>query len=72
MISVSIAAAARDYRAHRHQRLDEVRSALERLGKAAADATVEEVTDLVYADVDGALRQAAEASMAAQLAYLRA
>ena len=68
----SVAAAARDYRAHRHQRLDEVRSALERLGKAAADATVEEVTDLVYADVDGALRQAAEASMAAQLAYLRA
>lgn len=65
----SVAEAARAYRAHRLARLDEVRAALERLG---ADAGVAEVTDLVYADVDPSVRSAAEASMAAQLAYLRA
>ncbi|WP_404312377.1 MBL fold metallo-hydrolase [Agrococcus terreus] len=65
----SVAEAARAYRAHRLERLDEVRAALERLG---ADAGVAEVTDLVYADVDASVRSAAEASMAAQLAYLRA
>lgn len=64
----SVAEAARAYRAHRLERLDEVRAALERLG---ADAGVAEVTDLVYADVDPSVRNAAEASMAAQLAYLR-
>ncbi|SDS04375.1 MBL fold metallo-hydrolase [Agrococcus carbonis] len=68
----SIARAARDYRAHRHERLDEVRAALAELGTTAADASVAAVTDVVYADVDGSIRQAAEASMAAQLAYLAA
>lgn len=66
----SIAQAARDYRAHRHERLDEVREALRGLGTTAADASVASVTDVVYADVPDSLRQAAEASMAAQLAYL--
>ncbi|GEK80018.1 MBL fold metallo-hydrolase [Agrococcus baldri] len=66
----SIAEAARDYRAHRKERLDEVRAALQQLGTSAADASLAAVTDRVYADVDERLRPAAEASMAAQLAYL--
>ncbi|MET4637451.1 MBL fold metallo-hydrolase [Mycetocola sp. 2940] len=57
-----------NYLAHRRQRLDEVRAALERLG---ADATTSAVTDLVYADIDPAVRFAAEHSVEAQLAYLR-
>lgn len=66
----SIARAARDYREHRTERLGEVRAALEALGARAADAAVAEVTDRVYPDVDEQIRFAAEASMAAQLAYL--
>lgn len=66
----SVAAVARDYRAHRLERLDQVRAALAGLGTTAADASVAAVTDVVYADVDPSVRQAAEASMAAQLAYL--
>ncbi|MCH1881736.1 MBL fold metallo-hydrolase [Agrococcus sp. ARC_14] len=66
----SIAEAARDYRAHRKERLDEVRAALRSIGVDAADADVAEVTDRVYPDVDEQIRFAAEASMAAQLAYL--
>ncbi|WP_394550712.1 MBL fold metallo-hydrolase [Agromyces sp. MMS24-JH15] len=56
------------YLAHRAERLDQVRDALARLG---ADATAEQVADLVYGDVDAAVRYAAEASVRAQLAYLR-
>lgn len=66
----SVAAIAREYRAHRLERLDQVRAALRQLGTTAADASVGEVTDLVYADADGSVRQAAEASAAAQLSYL--
>ncbi len=66
----SVAAIARDYRAHRLERLDQVRAALERLGATAADASVAAVTDAVYAAIDPSVRQAAEASTAAQLAYL--
>lgn len=54
--------------AHRHQRLDEVRSALSRLG---ADATVQQVADAVYPAVDARIRFAAEQSVLAQLDYLR-
>ncbi|HSP51478.1 MAG TPA: MBL fold metallo-hydrolase [Cryobacterium sp.] len=57
------------YLAHRHQRLDEVRGALAELGP---DATVALVTDRVYAHTDASVRFAAEASVHAQLAYLRA
>lgn len=57
-----------DYRVHRSERLDQIRAALDRLG---ADATVGQVTDLVYADTDAAVRPAAEASVRAQLVYLR-
>ena len=43
-------------------------AALARLG---ADASVEAVTDVVYADTDASVRGAAEASVRAQLRYLR-
>lgn len=67
----SVARAARDYREHRTERLSEVRAALEAMGATAAEAKVADVTDRVYPDVDEQIRFAAEASMAAQLAYLR-
>lgn len=63
-----LAAICAAYLTHRHQRLDEVRSALAALGE---DATVEQVTDRVYSDVDTSVRFAAEASVRTQLAYLR-
>ncbi len=56
------------YLAHREQRLDQVRSARERLGQ---DASARQVVELVYADVDRALWPAAELSVLAQLEYLR-
>ncbi|MGR0319502.1 MBL fold metallo-hydrolase [Agromyces sp. ZXT2-3] len=64
-----LAAICDAYLAHRADRLDQVRAALARLG---ADATAEAVTDAVYADVDPAVRGAAEASVRAQLEFLRA
>jgi glyoxylase-like metal-dependent hydrolase (beta-lactamase superfamily II) len=61
-------AAAALYLAHREDRLQQVRSALDVLGPAAsARAVVEQV----YTDVDPALWPAAELSVQAQLAYLR-
>jgi len=64
-----LAAICGAYLAHRAERLDQVRAALARLG---AHASAEAVTDLVYADTDASVRAAAEASVRAQLAYLRA
>ncbi|MGO4689768.1 MBL fold metallo-hydrolase [Glaciibacter sp. 2TAF33] len=61
-------AACEAYLIHRQERLDQIRAALAELG---ADATVAQVTDRVYAETDAAVRFAAEASVAAQLAYLR-
>ncbi|MFJ5958538.1 MBL fold metallo-hydrolase [Paenarthrobacter sp. NPDC092416] len=58
----------REYRAHREQRLDQIRAALAELGH---DASVAGVTDAVYPDVDPSVRWAAETSVAAQLDYLR-
>lgn len=63
-----LAAICDAYLAHRAERLDQVRDALARLG---ADASAEAVTDDVYGDVDAGVRFAAEASVRAQLAYLR-
>jgi len=63
-----LAAVCDAYLAHREQRLDEVRAALARLGTGAS---LESVTDAVYGDVNAGIRFAAEASMRAQLAYLR-
>lgn len=63
-----LAAICEAYLAHRAERLDQVRDALARLG---ADASAEAVADDVYGDVDAGVRFAAEASVRAQLAYLR-
>lgn len=57
-----------EYLRHREQRLDQVRRALRELGD---DATARQVVELVYADVDRALWGPAEASVQAQLEYLR-
>lgn len=61
----------RAYRAHRHERLAQVRAALAGLGldPAAPDA-VDRVVAHVYADVDPSVRGAARQSVAAQLAHL--
>lgn len=64
----SLEAVARDYRLHRQDRLDQIRVALDRLGR---DATAGEVADAVYVDVVPSVRRAAEQSVAAQLHYLR-
>jgi glyoxylase-like metal-dependent hydrolase (beta-lactamase superfamily II) len=61
-------AAARAYLAHREQRLEQVRTVLAALPEASA----QDVVERVYADVDRALWPAAELSVLAQLAYLRA
>ncbi len=53
------------YRSHRLERLEQVRQAL-----VAGDRTPAEVVARVYADVDQAVWQAAEQSVAAQLEYL--
>ncbi|WP_082571065.1 MBL fold metallo-hydrolase [Agromyces sp. Root1464] len=63
-----LAEICRAYLAHRAERLDQVRAALRELGP---DASTAAVTDLVYADTDASVRTAAEASVRAQLAYLR-
>lgn len=55
------------YRAHRRERLDQVRAAW-----AAGCRTAAEVVARVYADVDRSLWPAAERSVAAQLEFLRA
>ena len=63
-----LAAICDAYLAHRAERLDQVRAALRELG---GDATTAQVTDVVYADTDASVRVAAEASVRAQLRYLR-
>ena len=63
------AGAAQMYLEHREQRLAQIRAALAELG---ADATARQIVELVYADVDRAVWWAAELSVEAQLAYLRA
>ncbi|MET3142002.1 UNVERIFIED_ORG: glyoxylase-like metal-dependent hydrolase (beta-lactamase superfamily II) [Arthrobacter sp. UYEF10] len=64
----SLEAITRAYREHRQERLAQIRAALAGLG---GDATVADVADAVYADVDPSVRRAAEMSVAAQLDYLR-
>jgi glyoxylase-like metal-dependent hydrolase (beta-lactamase superfamily II) len=63
------AGAAEAYLAHREQRLTQVRAAVEQLGEAV---NPRRVVEIVYADVDPVLWPAAELSVRAQLAYLRA
>lgn len=62
------AAVAKAYLAHRHERLDQVRAALEVLGP---DAKPMQVVKHVYSDVDKKLWSAARSSVKAQLQYLR-
>jgi glyoxylase-like metal-dependent hydrolase (beta-lactamase superfamily II) len=65
------------YRAHRHERLDQVRAALDQLAAAphpeglAAEELPRQVVEIVYTDVDPVLWGAAELSVRAQLAYLQ-
>jgi glyoxylase-like metal-dependent hydrolase (beta-lactamase superfamily II) len=66
------------YIAHRHERLDQVRAAVEQLGAAphpegiSVDELPRRVVEIVYTDVDPVLWGAAELSVRAQLAHLRA
>jgi hypothetical protein len=53
------------YRAHRAERLDQVRSAL-----AAGAKTPAEIVAMIYTDVDRSVWPAAEWSVQAQLDYL--
>ncbi|MDG3009399.1 MBL fold metallo-hydrolase [Rhodococcus sp. D2-41] len=63
-----VAEVAQQYRAHRHERLEQVRGALRELGD---DATPRAVVEHVYQDVDESLWPAAEMSVRVQLDYLR-
>ncbi|GAA3691197.1 MBL fold metallo-hydrolase [Arthrobacter ginkgonis] len=76
-----LSATARFYRAHRLERLDQVRAALAELGAAnsggsnsggpgTGEPPVSAVADLVYADIDASIRPAVEHGVAAQLHYL--
>jgi glyoxylase-like metal-dependent hydrolase (beta-lactamase superfamily II) len=71
-------AALEFYIAHRHERLEQVRAALDTLAAAphpeglAADELPRRVVEIVYTDVDPVLWGAAELSVRAQLAYLQA
>lgn len=63
-----VAAVAEGYLEHRHQRLDQVRSALREVGE---HASARQIVEHVYIDVDEKLWDAAEWSVQAQLDYLR-
>jgi glyoxylase-like metal-dependent hydrolase (beta-lactamase superfamily II) len=66
------------YISHRHERLDQVRAALDRLATEphpeglAADELPRKVVEIVYTDVDPVLWGAAELSVRAQISHLRA
>ncbi|MGO9506349.1 MAG: MBL fold metallo-hydrolase, partial [Mycobacterium sp.] len=61
-------AVASGYLAHRHERLEQVRSALRDLGE---DASARHIVEHVYVDVDEQLWDAAEWSVQVQLEHLR-
>ncbi|MDQ6658513.1 MAG: MBL fold metallo-hydrolase [Actinomycetota bacterium] len=63
-----LAVLCREYRQHRSQRLEQIRTVLARLGPLA---TVDQVVDAVYTDTPPAVRSAAMKSVAAQMQYLR-
>lgn len=69
---VDAGAAVRDYLRHRRERLGQVREALAALGLDPEPASARAVVERVYADVARELWPAAEQSVRAQLAYLRA
>ncbi|BBZ41948.1 MBL fold metallo-hydrolase [Mycobacterium conspicuum] len=61
-------AVASGYLAHRHERLEQVRSALRELGE---EASARQIVEHVYTDVDEKLWDAAEWSVQVQLNHLR-
>lgn len=61
-------AVAREYLAHREQRLDQIRAVLRDRGTAVS---ARQIVEIVYADVDRSVWDAAESTVLAQLAYLR-
>lgn len=63
----SLAQICQQYRAHRLERLDQIRAVLGRLGP---EATADQVVDAVYTDTPPQVRFAALKSVAAQLEYL--
>lgn len=64
--------AARAYLEHRAQRLEQVRAACAVLrGQLDQEPNARQIVEIVYADVDPVLWPAADASVAAQLEYLR-
>lgn len=65
------AQAARQYLAHRQERLEQVREALRALGKTPESARPLAIVRHVYRDVDKRLWPAARVSVKAQLEYLR-
>lgn len=62
---------ARYYKAHREERIDQIRAALDAMGVSAHKAKPMKVVKRVYADVDKKLWPAARMSVKAQLEYLR-
>lgn len=66
-----LAEACRELRAHRIERLDEIRAALARLGVTAAEASVDELVEAIYPEVPEQVRPAARRSIEAQLAHLQ-
>lgn len=62
-----LARLCREYRAHRLQRLDQIRAALTTLGQGAS---IDQLIDAVYTDIPPGVRSAAAKSVAAQLQYL--
>jgi glyoxylase-like metal-dependent hydrolase (beta-lactamase superfamily II) len=59
------------YLAHRRERLDQVREALEQVDDEPAETLARRVVEKVYVDVDPVLWGAAELSVRAQIEYLR-
>ena len=71
-VLADLAAAAAAYTAHRGERIAQVRSAVENLQADGAKVDAAAVAAVVYGDVPENLRGAAQLSVEAQLAYLRA
>lgn len=64
-VGTDVGRVAEQYLAHRAERLDQVRAALD-----SGATTARDVVEIVYADVDRSVWPAAEASVRAQLDYL--
>jgi glyoxylase-like metal-dependent hydrolase (beta-lactamase superfamily II) len=75
-VVADLGAVVREYRAHRHERLAQVRAAVAALGatlpagEEVPAGLADAVVDAVYADVADAVRRAARQSVVAQLEYL--